>query len=189
MHVAKTTILGVSLAVVAYLSGCVVPNGQQSKSALNRSIAECAASVLVGAALGAIVGRATHGSPGKGAAIGAGGGAVACAVLMAVNNAQDKQRIRQNQLAALQSDTTQTDSYVGNDGAMRKVSTTVQDVSLPGTLNASPTASSADPIVGPCRRTNTGIEVNGKGTSSVDSGVVCRTAQGNYVSWNGATSI
>jgi hypothetical protein len=184
----KATIMA-SIAITAYLSGCVTQGGQHADSALNRSIGGCVASVLVGAALGAALGAATHNKAGTGAAIGAGGGAVVCAVLMAVNNAQDKERIRQNQLAALESGRSRTDNYMGSDGLQRKVSTTVEDVGLPGALNDSPTATGADPIVGPCRRTSTGIEVTGKGTSNLDSGVVCRTAQGNYVSWNGSTAI
>lgn len=52
----------------------------------------------------------------------------------------------------------------------------------------SPTASSSDPIVGPCRKTSTAIIVSGS-PATVDSGIVCRTAQGNYVSWDGTTII
>lgn len=182
---ATSIILSAALA----MDGCAGTGMTGDQTALDKSINECIGSVLLGTALGALIGSASHGNAGRGALYGAGAGTVACAVMVAINNAQDRQRIRQNQLAALQTGENHTDTYVGQDGTARTVQTNVQTVSAPANFASSPTASTADPIVGPCRKITTQISVAGKGDSEVDPGFTCQTRAGNWVNWNGQTSV
>lgn len=149
--------------------------GSGEETALDRSIHQCIGSVIIGTALGALIGAASH-RVGQGAAIGAGAGGVACAVFMAMNNAQDKQRIRQSELAAASSGRNQSVSYAGSDGQQRTVSTSVQPAAVPASA-----AANGNTVVGPCRRTQTQISVAGQGSASLPPELVCRTTQGDWV--------
>ena len=161
------------------------PNGQMT--ALDKSINECAGSLLIGTALGALAGAAINHKAGQGALYGAGAGGVMCAVFLAMNNAQDKARVRQSEIAAATSGNATTDQYVGNDGATRVIKTSVQSVSPPVNL-ASNAGPNGEQFVGPCRRTQTNISVQGQGQASLDPEVVCRTAQGDWLPWTGSTT-
>lgn len=156
--------------------GCATTGGAGRQSSLERSINWCVVSVVAGAVFDI---ASKRGRPGAGMLT----GAALCGVILLVNNKLDRERINQNQRAALDSDTTKTDTYTGSDGKERLIKTSVQPA--PSNIVA-PSAASANPnrIVGPCRRTQTDITVQGHGTVNLDPEVVCRTAQGDWVPWS-----
>lgn len=167
--------VGVALAFsVAGCTSAVGPDGQP-RSALERSVGTC----IVSVGAGVLVDMLTNNKR-----IGAGtvAGAGLCAVVLAMNNEEDKRRLRESQLAALNANADRTDSYVGQDGNQRTIKTTVAATSAPANLTAQ-AAASGEKFVGPCRRTQTEISVQGKGSASLDSEVVCRTAQGDWLPW------
>jgi uncharacterized protein YcfJ len=182
------------------LSACVTMAGRE-QTVLERSISECIASIGIGAVVGAVFGSLA-GRPGRGAAIGAGVGTVACGVLIAINNARDKQRIRDAEQRALNTGRDTTEQFVGNDGQTRIVQTSVQDVETPPELVAGVTVasrpattgttagvstavapSSPTTFVGPCRMAQSKITVKGE-TAQLPSEVLCRTSQGDWLPYN-----
>lgn len=175
-----TRAIAIIVAVALTLGGCATGNPGEPKTALDRSVGDCVASVAVGALVGALLGAAAGGrrSVGTGAAIGAGAGTVACAVIVAMNNKQDRERIQQARLAALKSGHDETQQYVGSDGTGRVIHTSVQPASLPA---SKPAAIAGNEVTGPCRRAQTQITVAGKGTAQLDPELVCQTAAGDWV--------
>jgi len=172
------------LAVLAMANfGCATAgSGSGERTALDRSVQQCIASIALGTILGAVVG-ASHHKAGQGAAIGAGVGGAACIVILAVNNANDKARIRKAQHDALEANADHTDQYVGSDGKERTIKTTVSD--WPD-RSLSPTTTQFSAATTPrlCRRTQTEITVQGSGTASIPAEIVCRTDQGDWVPYN-----
>lgn len=187
-------------AIVAVtLAGCATTQGGPRQSALDRSISQCMATVAIGALLGGLV---SHDNRRKGALIGGGLGAVACGVLIAINNERDKQQIRDAQLVALNAGTPQTQQFVGNDGQTRVVQTSVQEVATPparvmaavptppmsgGNPNPGSTmagATSPDTFVGPCRNAQTTITVQGQ-SAQLSPDLYCRTAGGDWKLYGG----
>lgn len=172
----------VATSVLLVTSGCATTGNDGSgapRTALDRSINQCIGTVVGGALLGALLGGVARprGGAATGAAIGAGAGAVACAVIIAMNNQQDRERIRQSQINALNANASDTSQYVGSDGQSRTVRTTIQPAAMPTVM----AGASGPAIVGPCRRAQTQITVQGKGTANLDAEVVCRTAAGDWV--------
>src|SRR3569623_146190 len=98
-----TRAIAIIVAAALTLSGCATGNPGEQKTALDRSVGDCVASVAVGALVGALLGAAAGGrrGVGTGAAIGAGAGTDACAEIVAMNNKQDRERIQQARMAAL----------------------------------------------------------------------------------------
>ena len=180
--VSRAVSAALTAAFVA-LSGCAsggLDVTGQPRSALERSVGTC----LVSVGAGVLVDMLTnHRRIGAGTAVGAG----LCAVVLAVNNEADKQRIRQSQLAALNAGQDRTDQYVGDDGNARVIKTSIHPSNLPSDLNAK-LAPDGSKFVGPCRQTQTEISVQGKGSASLDPETVCRTAQGNWQPWPGSVS-
>ena len=178
-----------TLMIAALLTGACATGPRDSegrpRTALDRSIGQCAVSIIGGALVGALLGAATRrGGAGTGAAIGAGVGTVACVIILAVNNEEDRERIRQAQQRAYQAGRSATVQYVGQDGAPRFIKTSVEQLSI------QPQASTGDPnetFVGPCRRAQTSITVGNKGTVALDSEVVCRTSMGDYLPYTQKT--
>ena len=160
-------------------SGAVGPDGQP-RSAFERSIGTCMVSVGAGFLADMLLNKHRVGA---GTAVGAG----LCAVVLAMNNEEDKRRLRESQVAALNSGRDRTDQYVGQDGQARIIRTSVQTTSNPTGLTTH-SAPNGDQFVGPCRRTQTDISVQGKGTANLDPEIVCRTAQGNWLPWSDTTS-
>ena len=178
------------------LAGCATIQGGPQQSALDRSINQCMAAVGIGAVLGAL---GAHGNNrGRGAVTGAAVGGVVCGVLMAINNEQDKQQVRNAQLAALNAGMQQTQQFVGQDGQTKVVQTSVREVATPPTLVAAavaPTsvmsadnsnrsstnaeATSPDRFVGPCRNTQSAIMAQGQ-TVQLSPDLYCRTAGGDW---------
>ena len=175
---ASVLLLSISLS----LSGCAgaVGSDGQPRSALERSVGTCIVSVGAGVLVDMLTNKQRIGA---GTAVGAG----LCAVVLAMNNEEDKRRVREAQLAALNADTDRTETYVGKDGNERTIKTSVQPASTPTNLTAR-AASDGTKFVGPCRQTQSEITVQGKGTASLDPEMVCRTAQGDWLPWPGTAS-
>lgn len=179
--------VAVASAFSMLLGGCATggdPNAP--RTALDRSVGQCVASIAAGALLGALLGAATGSrNAGKGAAIGAGAGTVACAVIIAMNNKEDRERLQQSRLAALKSGTDDTTRYVGTDGNSRVIHTSVQTVPVPSAPK--PAAATASNVTGPCRRAQMQISVQNKGATTLDPELVCQTASGDWVAMDQKT--
>src|SRR3569832_1169782 len=87
------------------------------RTALDRSIGQCIATMAISTIAGALLGAAINRRNGAatGAAIGAGAGAVQCAIIFSLNNDQDLQRIRDAEQAAYNSCRSTTTQFVGNE--------------------------------------------------------------------------
>ena len=164
-----------SLVLVACISasGCTTTGGAGGgSSALDGAVARCVASALGGAVLGGLLGAATGGRNrvAAGAAAGAAIGGLTCAVLTALD-AQDKARIRQAQIEAASLNQTRYVTYNGSDGRARKIT-------------VKPAAAANQTIAGEtrlCRPTDTDIDVDGAGSTSVPAQLVCRTSKGEWL--------
>ncbi|HKO20810.1 MAG TPA: hypothetical protein VJU82_18190 [Acidobacteriaceae bacterium] len=178
----RTALVPAVLTGALLISGCagpVGPNGQP-RTALERSVGTC----LVSVGAGVLVDMLTNNKRlGAGTAVGAG----LCAVVLAMNNEEDKRRVHEAQLAALNAGKDGTESYVGQDGDERVIKTSVQPADTPANLDKQVASDGAN-FVGPCRRAQTEISVQGKGSASLDPEVVCRTAQGDWLPWPGTAS-
>lgn len=178
----RTAFAAAMLSLALAVSGCagaVGPDGQP-RSALERSVGTCIVSVGAGVLVDMLTNKKRLGA---GTAVGAG----LCAVVLAMNNEEDKRRVHEAQLAALNAGKDRTDSYVGQDGDQRVIKTSVTPAAAPLDLNKKLASDGAN-FVGPCRRTQTEISVQGKGSASLDAEVVCRTAQGDWLPWPGTAS-
>lgn len=81
------------------------------KTFVEKAIGKCVVAVLLGAGLGAAI-------KGKdGALVGAGLGGLVCALMMKAASDKDKERVRDAQLAALNSNTQQQDTWSTDQGA------------------------------------------------------------------------
>ena len=183
-HAARR-IVSIVLGCTMFCAGCAtVDKNGQPLSALDRSINQCVGSLVVGTVLGALIGAASRrGNAGKGAMYGAGAGAVMCAVFVAMNDAQDKERVRQSQMNAALSGQTQTYNYVGDDGRARSIETTSEPAAIPVSTTATTGADDSPAITGPCRKTHTTITVQNTGSAVVGE-MICRNAVGDYVRVN-----
>lgn len=194
LPVSIVRLVAAMLAVTLVLSGCAsngmslgslpfgsttTSAGAQPASALDRSIAGCAASIGGGLLVDLLGNKKKVGA---GTAV----GAAICAVILAVNNEEDKQRIRDSQQAAIIDGQSRTDQYVRSDGRRRTVKTTVTPAATPTRL-VSATAPGGERFVGPCRRVQTEITAQEQGTTPLDPETVCRTDQGNWLPWSGGT--
>jgi len=188
MNFLRVTAIAVA-AAFALTSCATTGNNGEPQTALDRSVNQCVASVVIGAIAGALVGAAAGGKNGvgKGALIGTGGGLVVCAVILAVNNEQDRAHIQQAQAQAVRNGTYQ-ESYVGSDNQPRFIKASFGPQA--GPMNSKTTVSSPDGGVftGPCRPLNTDISIPGKGTSQL-SDYYCQTSMGNWQIWPNGTPV
>lgn len=171
-----------AVAVTITLTSCTTMgtggNGGP-RTALDRSINQCIASVLVGALAGALIGSATgKRNVGKGAMIGAGGGLVVCAVILAVNNAEDRKHIQQAQALALNTNRPYQDQYTGPDGQPHIVKASFGTQDMPFQTQTSLPSPDGGVFVGPCRTLSTEISTPA-GTSQLGD-QYCRTSLGSW---------
>lgn len=165
------------LAVGIALIIGVAPLSQASaasrpRTEVEKAMGKCAAGILVGALAGAVIGNNSgDGDAKRGAAIGAVAGVGFCAVLMTMANERDKRQIADAQAMAAQDGIAQRRQYVGNDGLKRTVAVSSEDI-YDNSLSASPRL---------CRRLNTTLEVEGKGSAVVPNEVVCRQDDGSWL--------
>lgn len=182
-------VIGVSLAITTMLSGCAGQSGTNSSSnwQIDAVAQKCIGAVVIGTGVGALIGAAAGG--GRGMAIGAGAGLAAggitCAVIAALD-AQDRERIRLAQLAAVASGKDQDLAYAGTDGAQRQIkvrprpSPAVAQQTKPR-RNSSTTPTQVSVPEGPiCRIVDTSAAIAGKGTTEVPPQKFCRNPNGDW---------
>lgn len=169
------------------MAGCTTTSGGLSGGWQIDSVASrCVASIVGGAIVGGLLGAARGGGRniGAGAAIGAGAGGALCVVMAALDQ-QDKERIKQAQLAAARTGSAQNLSYTGMDGLQRQVTvrpsaaTTRQGTTL---VSATTLPAAASPGAGQqiCRSVETSATVASKGSAEVPAQIVCRNANGEW---------
>jgi hypothetical protein len=193
---ARLLLAGGLAATLAVTSGCQTAGGPmggsgawQIDSAASRCLASVVGGVLIGAAVGALTGRDNIAA---GAAIGGIAGTTACAVITALD-AQDRERIRQAQLAAAQSNTPQVMSYVGEDGLHRQITAAPIQTLLVSrepehghvTVESELPPAEADTItLGPnqeiCRAVQTSASIGTRGTAAVPTQVICHRPDGTF---------
>ncbi|MEM1364322.1 MAG: glycine zipper family protein [Pseudomonadota bacterium] len=134
MHKSKRPLLAACLISAISLQGCTTSStGARiaTTTAMDRAVANCVAGVAVGAIGGALISGALGGAPERGAIIGAAAGLGRCAILIELAAAEDKQQVRDAQLAALNSNKVTTSTIVTKSGRRATVRTKVQDAPLP----------------------------------------------------------
>ncbi|WP_417435887.1 hypothetical protein [Hoeflea sp.] len=131
----RVSIAAVMMCGIA-VQGCTTTSADGRKvrsTAMDRAVSECVASVAIGAISGAVIGGVIGGSRGmgRGAAIGAVAGVGRCAILMEIAAAEDRAKVREAELAALQSNRAQTRSITTKNGKSATVRTKVTPAPLP----------------------------------------------------------
>lgn len=163
---------GVALCLSLLAGGCTTSRSGGGAVAADDAAGRCVASAVGGAILGTLIGAAAGGS--RGAAIGAAAGGVTgglgCAVLTALD-AQDKERIRNAEIAAAATNRPRYLSYVGTDGRQREITVRPQPAPVR-------TAETGERI---CRATDTTATIAGAGSADLPQKLVCRTPSGAWV--------
>ena len=164
------------VCIAAMLAGCATTDaGGAPRSNMDKAIASCMGTVLVGALLGAAIGNNSgRGNAGRGAVMGAAAGGAVCAVLLAMASQKDKEQLAQAQRAALASNQAQQVSYTGDDGKARLIR-----VSAPVEV-ADPKPATAGATARVCRMTHTQVSVSGVGDTSAPDQMYCRDANGDW---------
>lgn len=164
-----------ALAVSTAVSGCATTSGSYGGgTAMDRAIRNCMMSIGAGAILGAVIGNNTgSGSAGRGAAIGAVAGAGACAVFIAVANEQDRARLRELELAALNSGSTQYQTFNSTQGRQVAVTTQIQEAPVRARQDAAQQYTA-------CRYSSQTVDVAGSGQASAGNQLWCRLETGDW---------
>lgn len=129
------------------------------KTEVEKAIGRCAFAVLAGAALGA----AASENRGRGAATGAAIGGVVCVAMLSIASANDKARLREAQLAALNTGQIQHANWTTTENKAASAMVSAGDV-------VEVSARKSDEVV-KCRRVNTQLDVDGQTNATSD--VVC----------------
>jgi surface antigen len=169
-----------AMAVTLTLGGCATMNSDVPLTT-EQKIAGCIATVAIGALAGAVIGNNTgSGDAGSGAAWGAAAGGAACAVWLAFENEKDKRRLAEAQLAAINSNTTYTDTWTGEDGRARTVTVvpSSETAYVPAPSNKAPAATEVAAAPKICRSVATTATVNGQ-AQTMDE-IWCRDEAGNF---------
>ena len=162
-------------------------------TAMDRAIGNCIISVGFGAGFGAILGAAVGGERGAAQGAIAGGliGAGRCAVLIQVAAAEDRERIREAELAAIEANRTTTETITTESGKSAVIKTVVSPAPIPTAAAPSrpsttapapseqPQTSSdvAEQTVEPTEQPQTSVETNQQETSSENEEVETAAAQ------------
>lgn len=179
------------------LSGCATTGGQ--KTAVDRALSKCVLSVGGGALLGGIIGNNVgDGNAAKGAVIGGLAGAGVCGFILNRASKEDKERIRQLELAALESQTTgkTVETFMATNGVDSvTVATTTSDVEsseLPekvasrmvnNDVQAASDADAGEARYTNCRYVQTDISVSTNTVSGAKE-LTCRTETGDWESFS-----
>jgi hypothetical protein len=147
--------IAVALIAIQVLALAAPAEAQRRpRSSFDRAVAQCAGAVVGGAILGAIIGNNTgSGRGGRGAVIGGALGAVACAVIMANNSREARERIARNEEYALNEDRDFEDEYRDDQGRRHTVKVDVEPIADPTPPR------NAEPRV--CRMRQTTLGLNG----------------------------
>lgn len=164
-----------ALAAAVALGGCQTTGeggGGGGRSAVDSAIGRCLGSAVIGALIGGAIGAAAGGGNRivYGAGVGAGTGALACAVLTALDQ-QDRHRIREAQIEAVSLNETRTLAYAGSDGRQRAL------VVRPRPAPPETTGSTGRL----CRYADSQVEIAGAGAAEVPAQLVCRTSAGEWL--------
>ncbi|ARQ13511.1 hypothetical protein NXC12_PD00422 (plasmid) [Rhizobium etli] len=190
MIISKTrATLVVPLVVSIGLQGCTTVGGASyaSTTAMDRAIGKCLASTVISAGLGALAGAAIDGGrgAGRGALIGTAVGVGACAVLLQIAAEEDRTRVREAELAAIESNTSSTRAFVSRSGKSIAVSTRVASAPVPtvkpdATAKPSKGASGeTKPQFTACRYSEQTVSVDGQSAGSGKQ-LWCRLDTGDW---------
>jgi hypothetical protein len=155
-------------------------------TATEQAIGQCAASLIISAGVGALIGAAIGGSnsAGTGALVGAAVGAGACAVLLQVADEEDKRQIREAERAAVLANASRSKTIRTKSGKTAQITTKVTTAPVPraapaetGTTTA--TASSEPPAFTNCRYSEQTISVDGQSAGSGKQ-LWCRLDTGDW---------
>ena len=176
--------LASALTLGIAISGCTTAGGNRSvasRTAMDRAIGQCVASVAVGAAVGAIVGGIAAGkrSAGRGALVGGAIGVGRCAILLHVAAAEDRARIRQAELSAIRANASQTRSIRTNSGKSASIRTDISAAPLPAAKPAQATASPEEPTYTACRYSKQTVTVDGQSAAG-ERQLWCRAETGDW---------
>lgn len=158
--------LALAMAGAVTMSGCATTGqGGGGGSSLDRAAARCAGTVLLTAALGAVIGNNTgSGNAGRGAAIGAAGGVALCAIL---------QQARRDQAVILESE--QLAATRGEDLESKVRGESGKEATLRHVVEAVP-AQAAQPR---CRYVSTVVSY-GQGEAPTGKQLYCESAAGTW---------
>jgi hypothetical protein len=177
-HGFRTIAVVLSASLVASSCAGQFDSNGRPRTAFERSIGTCIAAIGLGVLVDVLSNKKRLGA-------GTVAGGAVCAVVMVLNNEQDKKRIHDSQVSAYTKGKSTTDTYVGADGARRTVHNDVQAVPTPAAFsNGAQVTKNGVTYVGPCRKSKTNIEVQGKGNFEGDSETVCRTADGDWLPYD-----
>ena len=129
------------------------------KTEVEKAMGRCALAVVIGAGIGA----AASDNRGQGAVTGAAIGGVVCIAMLSVASTRDKARLREAQLAALNTGQVQHASWTTTDNKAASAMVSAGDV-------VEVSAPKKAEVV-KCRRVNTQLDVDGQANSTSD--VVC----------------
>lgn len=148
---------------------------------MDRAISQCAAGVVVGVALGALIGGAAGGknAAARGALVGGAVGVGRCAILVQVAAAEDRARIRQAELAAVQSNASQTRTIKTKAGKTASVRTQIAQAPIPAPRPSSNSAAKSEPKYTNCRFAEQTVIVEGQ-SASAGKQLWCRAETGDW---------
>lgn len=186
----------VAFATMALLSGCASTGATsasavsnvataksriyqvEAKTATQRAVGKCVASVAFGAIAGAIIGQAAGKNARGGAAAGALLGAGACTVFLELAAEEDQERLRQMERDAVAGSSGETATFRTQTGATATVQTRVQDA--PEVAEQASVRSGSDKqAVTACRYASQDVSVGGQSTSTPRQ-LWCRLETGDW---------
>lgn len=184
----KNLLISVSLPVLLLTACSATTSGSTHKTSVEKALDDCVVSVASGAVLGAILGAAVGGNVGDGAFFGGAAGVGACGFLINRASEEDKARMAEIELAALNSpvfgETRQ--SFVSTNGkdvfSVKTATKKVEQKDVPKTVsnNFDNNTTIYDISVG-CKNYKTDIIVGSKTVTK--SGLSCRTITGDWVNF------
>jgi hypothetical protein len=157
----------------------------EPRTSVEAAMQKCAGTMVVSTIGGALIGGmiGNRNSVATGALVGAGVGGVACAVMLAVANEEDKRRILENELEAVAAARAKVITY-DHEGVRRRVHTQVTDQPRAATpapaRRDSPAMARAKEAGVSCRYAQTTIEVTGQGTTTTDKQLYCKNTVGKW---------
>ncbi|WP_310622311.1 hypothetical protein [Flexibacterium corallicola] len=182
--------LTVSLGLLMGLQGCVTNSASPisgQKTATQKAIGKCVASMVITTGVGALVGAAvgrSGSSAGRGALAGAAVGVGSCAVLIHVAAAEDRKRLEDAERKAVQLNHSSTSKIKTSSGTHVTVQTKVTKAPVPVTRPGNNTPVSekqetATPQFTACRYAEQKVSVQGKSASSGKQ-LWCRMETGDW---------
>ena len=168
----KTIILLAASSLVLASFTSAAEARPRHRSSMDRAIAQCVGAIGLGAVLGAVIGNNTgSGNGGRGAVAGAVVGAGACAIILAMRNRHDRERMAQLETEAADAGEPQYTEYRGDDGRRRQIKVDIQPAPAPRDDHAR-ISDNAGPAR-ECRMRQTTLTVDGQQTR-LEPEQICR---------------